>query len=190
MKKEQLYEAIGEIKETYIEEAHLPKAKKMSPWIKWSSLVASLAAVLVISFFALNGHMWNTDLPLTETTEAPEETAFGTRYVYKIDSGTFAPYTGGKVIDPSLIGEKLEDVTVIAGWITDPSQEPGDETLSAEVYAIAGVSPDVAAALWFLDKGDALTTTHYYVILNPKADLSPVSEYVIPDYLPNNPGEE
>ena len=49
---------------------------------------------------------------------------------------------------------------------------------------------NLAAALKFLDKGDAVTTDHYYVILNPQADLTAVSDYVIPDWTPNNPGDE
>ena len=190
MKKEQLYEALGEIKEEYIADARSSHRKNSTPWLKWGAVAASLAVVLLAGFFALNNRIGNTDLPITESIYATGETAFGTRYVYRIYEGPFASYAGGKVIDPQFIGEKLEDVTVTAGWITDPSQEPGEEILRGEVYAIDGVSPDVAAALWFLDKGDALTTTHYYVILNPNADLSPVEEYVIPDYLPNDPMEE
>ena len=55
---------------------------------------------------------------------------------------------------------------------------------------INGVSSDVAVALKFLDKGEAVTTTHYYVILNPNADLSIVEEYIITPIVPNNPGDE
>lgn len=195
MTKEQLYRAIGDIQDAYVEEARSLKSdnktqKAPSPWIKWGSVAACLAVVfLFVSIYASHSDRWNRDLPATETIEATEETAFGSRYVYRISDGTFAPYAGGKVIDPEYIGEKLEDVTVIAGWITEPTQSPADETLRGEVYEIKGVSPHTAAALWFLDKGDALTTTHYYVILNPTADLTPVTDYVIPDYLPD-PREE
>ena len=53
------------------------------------------------------------------------------------------------------------------------------------------ISPyDIAVALKFLDKGEAVTTTHYYVILNPNADWSVVEEYVIAPIVPNNPGDE
>ncbi len=190
MKKEQLYEAIGEIKDTYITEAHGEERKRTPLWIKWGSVAASLAVVILIGFFALHGKIRNEDLPATETTEATEETAFGTRYVYRIQEGDFAPYVGGKVIAQDRIGEKLEAVTVSGGWITEEGQEPADEILAGEVYAIEGVAGEVAVALKFLDKGDALTTTHYYVILNPEADLSPVEEYVIPDYMPDHTGEE
>ncbi len=190
MKKEQLYEAIGEIEEAYIQDAHKAKNTKKTPlWLKWGSVATSIAAVLLIAFFGLNGLIWNQDLPATKTTYATEETAFGTRYVYRVDQEAYSSYRGAKVIDSEYIGEKIEDVTVTAGWITEPSQEPAGETLRGEIYEIKGVSQDVAVALWFLDKGEALTTTHHYVIVNPTADLSPVADYVIPDYIPDY-GEE
>ncbi len=185
MKEEQLYEAMGEIKDTYLTEARREARKRTPLWIKWGSVAASLM-IVIIGLFLLKDGIWTEDLPATETTEATEETAFGTRYVYRIQDGGFAPYYGGKVIDESHIGEKLETVTVSGGWITEAGQEPADEILSGEIYPISGVDRSVAVALKFLDKGDALTTTHYYVILNPEADLSPVAEYVIPDYMPNH----
>jgi hypothetical protein len=191
MKKEQLYEAIGQIDEAYLQDTHGTKGKSTpSLWFKFGTVAASFGVVLLLAYFILNSSLWNRDLPPTATTEATMETAFGTRYVYRVKEGDFSAYRGGKVIDKALIGEKIETVTVSAGWITEEGQAPTDEELTAEVYTITGVSTEVAAALRFLDKGDALTTTHYYVILNPEADLSPVADYVIPDYMPNNPGEE
>ena len=55
---------------------------------------------------------------------------------------------------------------------------------------INDISKDVAVALKFIDKGDALTTTHYYVIMNPEADLTPVKDYLIRPPEPNNAGDE
>ena len=42
----------------------------------------------------------------------------------------------------------------------------------------------------FVDQGEAVTTTHYYVIMNPNADLSAVEDYIIAPIVPNNPGDE
>lgn len=187
MKKEQLYEAMGEIRDEYIAEAHREDRKRAPLWIKWGSVAASLAAVILIGVLVV-GPLGNKDVPTTEASLG--ETAFGTRYVYRVQEGAFASYIGGKVIGEDRIGQKLEDVTVVGGWITEEGQEPTDEVLRGEIYAITGVEETVAVALKFLDKGDALTTTHYYVILNPEADLSPVEEYVIPDDIPGDPGEE
>ena len=187
MKKEQLYEAMGEIKDEYIAEAHREDRKRAPLWIKWGSVAASLAAVILIGVLVM-GPFGNKDVPTTEASLG--ETAFGTRYVYRVQEGTFASYIGGKVIEEDRIGQKLEAVTVAGGWITEEGQEPTGEVLRGEIYAITGVEETVAVALKFIDKGDALTTTHYYVILNPEADLSPVEEHVIPDYIPGDPGEE
>lgn len=47
MKKEKLYEVLGDISEDYISEAHTT-AKKKSPWAKWVAVAASFALVLCI----------------------------------------------------------------------------------------------------------------------------------------------
>ena len=116
---------------------------------------------------------------------------WGVRYMYSIDGGRFADYARGEAISESQIGEKIETVFVTVGvrnneekfWVTQ-------ETRRAEVYAIDGVAEDVAVALKFIDKGDALTTTHYYVIMNPDTDLTSVKEYLIRPLEPNNIGDE
>ena len=61
-----------------------------------------------------------------------------------------------------------------------PDMSEALKKLRGEVYTINGVSNDVAVALKFLDKGEAVTTTHFYVLLNPAADLTPVEAYRIP----------
>ena len=42
MKKEELYEVLGDIREEYVSEAHTA-AKKKSPWAKWVAVAASFA---------------------------------------------------------------------------------------------------------------------------------------------------
>ena len=122
----------------------------------------------------------------TSTTLAP---APGKQYVYSVDEAPFSAYESGKVIAEEKVGEKLREVTVTAGW-RRAGEQLSEETLKAEVYALREVSEDVAAALKFIDKGEALTTDHYYVILNPAADLTAVQAYVIPPYTPNAPGDD
>lgn len=104
----------------------------------------------------------------------------GESYVYRVEEGVYSAYASGKVIEESRIGEKLEDVSVMGGWRNNSDGTwISQEQLRAEVYAIRDISHEVAVALKFLDQGDALTTTHYYVILNPAADLTAVADYVI-----------
>ena len=111
-----------------------------------------------------------------------EETALHSEYKYHIDSGKYKNYVAGKVIDKDKVGKKAGSVTVTAGWEGPGAVAEGNtakETLSADVYYIKGVPDDVAVCLKFKDKGDSLTTTHYYVVINPEADSSAVSDYVI-----------
>ena len=117
-------------------------------------------------------------------------TSPGQSYVYGIEEGSFSAYVSGKVIEENKIGDKIEDVSVMGGWRDNSTGTwLSREQLRGEVYAIRDVPRDVAVALKFIDKGDALTTTHYYVIMNPDADLTAVEEYIIPSFH-NNMGEE
>lgn len=80
--------------------------------------------------------------------------------------------------------EELEDVTVTGGWFSVQGTlltRLSEEHVKAEIFEIKGISADVAVAVKFLEKMDAATTDHFYVILNPQADLTPVQAYVIPD---------
>ena len=112
-------------------------------------------------------------------------------YFYNVSDGIFSNYIiCGKVISEDKIDSKIDDVSVSAGWKNNANEWLTTETLRAEVYLISDISKDVAVALKFIDKGDALTTTHYYVIMNPEADLTSVKEYLIAPIKPNNIGDE
>ena len=116
------------------------------------------------------------------TVAVTEETAASMHYTYYINSGKYRNYCPGKVIEKDKVGEKIGSVTVTGYWEgfgAVSENKTHKETLSADVYKIKGVSDDVAVCLKFNDKGDAITTNHYYVVINPDADYSPVRDYVI-----------
>lgn len=192
MKKEQLYEVLGDINEEYVNEAHMTTKKISRPvWLKWGTMAACLALVVMVATVAMPTMFKNSDTPPTVGTEYKDELGLGKSYVYSIDEGRFSAYASGKVISEDKIGEKIEDVSITAGWRNNAEMSwISQETLQGEVYLIDGVSSDTAVALKFLDKGEAITTTHYYVILNPNADWSAVEEYVIAPIVPNNPSDE
>ena len=119
-----------------------------------------------------------------------EEGSLEKYYDYGINGGAYATYISGKVIDSEKVGAKIESVTVTGGWKNEAGEWISTENLNAEVYAIEGISSDVAVALKFIDQGEAVTTTHYYVIMNPNADLTAVKDYIIDPIIPNNPGDE
>ena len=125
------------------------------------------------------------------TTQPAHEAVLSEAYFYNVSEGVFSTYIlCGKVISEDKIGSKIDDVSVSAGWKNNANEWLTTETLRAEVYLINDISKDVAVALKFIDKGDALTTTHYYVIMNPDADLTPVKDYLIRPLEPNNAGDE
>ena len=118
--------------------------------------------------------------PFSTVYSTGGEAAYVVHYVYHVVGGDYASYVGGKVIEGSKLSQKLQEVSVLGGWkVGGYEQWLSQETLRAEVYEIEGIDKEIAVALRFLDQGEALTTTHYYVILNPLADWSSMEEYVI-----------
>ena len=127
------------------------------------------------------------------TTQADSgiEAVLSEAYFYNVSDGVFSTYIlCGKVIPEDKIESKIDDVSVSAGWKNNANVWLTTETLRAEVYLIKDISKDVAVTLKFIDKGDALTTTHYYVIMNPDADLTSVKDYLIRPLEPNKIGDE
>lgn len=240
MKTPRIVNAIGHIDDDLINSA--TKSKKIAKkniWIKWTSLAASFALIIIVAAVAVptlfgdenttlpilsgnntvtndngsttsqtinqeNTHSNNAE-PTTSggndntttatnndsTTQPAHEAVLSEAYFYNVSEGVFSTYIlCGKVISEDKIGSKIDDVSVSAGWKNNANEWLTTETLRAEVYLINDISKDVAVALKFIDKGDALTTTHYYVIMNPEADLTPVKEYLIRPLEPNNTGDE
>ncbi len=206
MNKESINHIIGGIDEDLIEQAdakpEIRHKKKYveNTWLKLSAVAVTFAAVLVMGIF-LSGII-NKEVPygvienfpekvperVPETIQETIPAIFSERYVYSVDEGVYATYVGGRVIDASRIGAKLETVAVTGGWMNSVGTMLTEEHVNADVYEIEEISTDIAVAIRFLGKLDAMTTEHYYVIVNPEADLTSVWEYVI-NYYPAN-GEE
>ncbi len=109
---------------------------------------------------------YETGLP-----ESGEENAFEKAYRTVIPEGTYAGWQSLKVCDASFVGEKLGDITVEAGWKNASEEYVSEkESLRAQVFHVKGVDPAKAVCLKFTDKGDALTTDHYYVYVAPAMD--------------------
>ena len=192
MKTPRIVNAVGHINDDLVSGAICARATKKNVWLKWGSVAACLAIMLMTAVVA-GSMMFGSDGPATSVDASPieDERAYEKGYFYGIDEGAYSTYVGGKVIAEDKIGNKISDVSVTAGW-KDAAGEWASTTekLRGEVYAINGVSNDVAVALKFIDKGEAVTTTYYYVIMNPNADLSAVEDYIIAPIVPNNPGDE
>lgn len=151
------------------------KATNNKAWIKW----ASIAACFIIMLAAV--------VAIAPTMFRGEDPVFpvDSEYVYNVDEGTFSTYIGGEVVSEDKIGSKISDVSVTAGWKDAAGEWISDiEKLRGEVYFINGIPDDIAVALKFIDKGEAVTTTNYYVITHPNAEYNGM---VFPDYITENP---
>ena len=187
MKKENISNALNNIDFDMVEDAYesikQKKKNQKTLWHKWVGLAACFAIMLMAVVVAVP-MMFGGDDP-------DDEYQYESGYFYQINEGAYSAYVGGKVIAEDKIGNKIVDVNLTAGWKDDKGEWKSEtEALRGEVYTTNGVSNDVAVALKFIDKGEAVTTTHYYVIMNPAADLTPVKDYIITPITPNNPTNE
>ena len=187
MKTPRIVNAVGQIDDDLVSGANRAKVAKKNVWLKWGSIAACFA-VMLMAVVAIAPMMFGGDDPVPPIDN---EYQYESGYFYQINEGAYSTYVGGKVIAEDKIGNKIADVNLTAGWKDDKSEWKSEtEALRGEVYAINGISGDVAVALKFIDKGEAVTTTHYYVIMNPAADLTPVKDYIITPITPNNPTNE
>ena len=187
MKTPRIVNAVGHIDDDLVSGATRAKAAKKNVWLKWGSIAACFAIMLMAAVVAVP-MMFGGDDPVPPIDN---EYQYESGYFYQVNEGAYSTYVGGKVIAEDKIGNKIADVNLTAGWKDDKGEWKSEtEALRGEVYTINSVSNDVAVALKFIDKGEAVTTTHYYVIMNPAADLTPVQDYIIAPITPNNPGDE
>ncbi len=196
MKEKDILEVIGGIDEEMIlDAAPSEKKNKRMPWGRIGTAVACAALVLAGALVAVLylGDV-NPTFTTTEATYSETTTAIASRYIYGNNKGIFSPmnemgmseavfvseshqrkiaderyaaYQSSRVIDPTYVGEKIEEVEVYAYWYYHSSGTKTDEQyLSAEVYRIKGVDPSVAVCVKYLEPCDALTMTHYYMFTN------------------------
>ena len=182
MKTPRIANALNQVDDDIVSGAARAKKVKKNNWLKWGSIAACfvvmLAAMLTVMPMLLED---DDDVPVfTPDNEPSNEYQYESGYFYQINEGAYSTYVGGKVIAEDKVGDKIADVNLTAGWKDDKGEWKSEtEALRGEVYTIEGVSNNVAVAIKFIDKGEAITTTHYYVIMNPNEDLTPVEDYII-----------
>lgn len=191
MKTPRIAGAFSQVDDDIVSGAARAKKVKKNNWLKWGSIAACFV-VMLAAMLTVMPMLFEDDSPVVPPDNGSEnEYQYESGYFYQINEGAYSTYVGGKVIAEDKIGNKIADVNLTAGWKDDKGEWKSEtEALRGEVYAINGVSSDVAVALKFIDKGEAVTTTHYYVIMNPAADLTPVQDYIITPITPNNPTNE
>ena len=188
MKIPRIANAVSYIDDELISRANCTDATKKYVWLKWMPIAACFA-VVAAAFVIVVPIMLREGDPVPPVEN--HESFYYESYFYSVNESAFSTYVGGKVIAEDKIGNKIADVSVTAGWKNSAGEWISDtEKLRGEVYVTNGVSDDVAVALKFIDEGEAVTTTHYYVIMNPDADLTVVEDYVILPITPNDPMDE
>ena len=200
MKTPRIANALNQVDEDIVSGATRAKKVKKNNWIKWGSIAACFI-VMLAAMLTVMPMLFEEDSPIITPDNGPvnEGTVNGTGiaegqlekyYDYEITNGAFVTYINGKVIEAEKVGTKLESVTVAGGWKNEAGEWISTEVLNAEVYEITGIDSGIAVALKFIDQGEAVTITHYYVMLNPTADLTVLEEYVRDPIVQNNPGDE
>ena len=191
MKTSRIANAFSQVDDDIVSGAARAKKVKKNHWLKWGSIAACFV-VMLAAMLTVMPMLFEEDSPVVPPNNGSEnEYQYESGYFYQINEGAYSTYVGGKVIAEDKIGNKIADVNLTAGWKDDKGEWKSEtEALRGEVYAINGVSSDVAVALKFIDQGEAVTTTHYYVIMNPYADLTPVEDYIITPVTSNNSGDE
>nr|MBQ6241892.1 hypothetical protein [Lachnospiraceae bacterium] len=124
---------------------------------------------------------WNAYLHPAKEPEA----MLAEEYRARIAEGPYASWLPVAVCAENRVGEKIGDTVVKAAWtyvgldgtvLREPEEEK-IETLRAEVYSLRNISPETAVCLKYLDRGDALTLTHYYTFLDPAAAFAGPAEF-------------
>lgn len=130
---------------------------------------------------------------LESEAETDTDISFDRQYMTTVLDPEYAAYHSARVCDPSFVGDLEKEITVEAGWKNSDYQYiDAVETLRAEVYSLKDVSPEIAVCLKFIDKGEALTTTHYYVYIHedvPAEELTALIEMLGWNVKPD-PGRE
>ena len=188
MKRKKIETALENIDPAYIESAanYRKKHSPESRILKWGAIAASFSVILLAGALFMRGTIPSPDSPSTGSKpDIPPESSDIANNVYwsetpiengvlekkklsVIDDPIYKNYISLRVIDPAHVGEKLGDTEIRSFWRNYLINEDTDlELLRAEIYAIKGISPETAVCIRYLDKGDALTTSHYYIYINP-----------------------
>ena len=108
----------------------------------------------------------------TSSNETVDTSSIVSRYWAHLKDA-YQSYIPSRVCTEDHLGDLLLETEASAYWENNSSgefvRESEEEILRTRIYACKGIDPERAVILQFLDKGEALTTDHYYVYLNPEA---------------------
>ena len=120
MKKEQLYEVLGDINENYVNDAHkTAKKKSRTVWTKWAAMAACLCLVVVGAFIAPN-------LIGNQNVEQPMGQGFFNATVIEIENETVIVECIESLQGEISVGSKVQISTDTVSSEVVPKLEVGD----------------------------------------------------------------
>lgn len=181
MKKEQLYEVIGDINENYINDAHKTIKKKSRPvWVKWGAMVACLCLVVVgaVVFQRLQNDFIEPNPQLSTNpnigTEQPNS-----------DEITTQPNNKNVLLVNAVDGVASADMDVKFTYYPDPSEDKSDDVL-IQFKNVAGLNYNNFVA----KIPDVFVKERFYSVDVPSdAAAAYIPHDFVFDYQTNNGGE-
>lgn len=181
MKKEQLYEALGEINENYINDANQTvKKKTRAVWVKWVAMAACLCLV-VSGAFVLPRLQRDSVEPNPQLSTNPN---IGTEQPNN-DEITTQPNNKNVLLVNTVDGVAGADMDVQFTYYPDPSEDKSDDVL-IQFENVAGLNYNNFVA----KIPDVFVKERFYSVDVPaNAAAAYIPHDFVFDYLTNNGGE-
>lgn len=180
MKKEQLYEALGEINENYINDANQTvKKKTRAVWVKWVAMAACLCLV-VSGAFVLPRLQRDSVEPNPQLSTNPN---IGTEQPNN-DEITTQPNNKNVLLVNTVDGVAGADMDVQFTYYPDPSEDKSDDVL-IQFENVAGLNYNNFVA----KIPDVFVKERFYSVDVPANAAAYIPHDFVFDYLTNNGGE-
>ena len=181
MKKEQLYEVLGDINENYVNDAHMTAKKSAYPvWLKWVAMAACLCLV-VYGAFVLPRLQSDSVEPNPQLSTNPN---IGTEQPNN-DEITTQPNNKNVLLVNTVDGVAGADMDVQFTYYPDPSEDKSDDVL-IQFENVAGLSYNNFVAKI---PGIFVKERFYSVDVPADAAAAYIPHDFVFDYQTNNGGE-
>ena len=170
MKKEQLYEVLGDINENYVNDAHMTAKKSAYPiWLKWVAMAACLCLVVSGAFV----------LPRLQSVFVEPNPQLSTNP----NIGTEQPNNKNVLLVNTVDGVASADMDVQFTYYPDPSEDKSDDVL-IQFKNVAGLNYNN-----FVAKIPFVKERFYSVDVPSDAAAAYIPHDFVFDYQTNNGGE-
>lgn len=134
MKKEQLYETLGDINENYIHEAHITK-KRSTVWLKWGAIAACLCLMLIGVLVILHNGTGNDSVISSSVADvAPMVYINNTLYKQSVKQVSYKEKSDDFVYLGIIKNDLTNDQNIPADGIPTENFQSNTPIIGAEVY--------------------------------------------------------